>query len=164
MRRRLLFAAATLASLALGILVGEQGIDQLRASHVLRAVELRTASALRGGPGAATIVIQNVAALRTIAALDPAEVGIPVALGSQYLVLGRYDSAIGAYEQALRLEIRPETYLNLGRALLGADRRSEALSAFERAVLLSPRLESELGEEVRAEVAQRVRARLEARP
>lgn len=164
MSRRLLFAAATLTSLALGIVAGRHGTSRLRASHVLRAVEVRTVSALQGGPDAATIVIQNVAALRAIAELDPAEVGIPVALGSQYLLLGRYASAAAAYEQALRLEVRPETYLNLGRAMLGSQRRDDALDAFERAVLLSPRLERELSVEVRAEVAQRVSARLAARP
>lgn len=78
--------------------------------------------------------------LEQAAALDPLEVGIPQVLGSLHLLYGDPDKAIRFYEQALELEPRPETYLNLGRALERAGRTAEAQSAYEVARRLYPRL------------------------
>lgn len=137
----------------------ERSLDRMRASRVLRLAETRTNLALQMGQPGVAIVVENTTVLRKAASLDPAEVGFPIALAGQHLVLGRWDSAIAAYDEALALEPRPETYLNRGRALLGAGRRDESIDDFERAVLLAPFLRSAVpeAEGVRKEVVGRVR-------
>ena len=90
----------------------------------------RRASQLRG----------NIARLRQAGQLDPLEIGIPIARGSQYYLLRQPQAAVEAYEEALRLEPRPEIYLNLGRALDLAGRRDEASRAFFLASRMDPRL------------------------
>jgi tetratricopeptide (TPR) repeat protein len=82
----------------------------------------------------------NLEALRQAAALDPLEVGIPIARGSIFYLLGSPQSALDAYRQAEALEPRPEIDLNIGRALLQSGQTEEARAAFRRAVRLAPHL------------------------
>ncbi len=81
----------------------------------------------------------NIERLRQAAPLDRREVGIPIALGSQYLLGGQVESAIRAYEEALRIEPRPEIYLNLARAHAMAGRDAQARDNMDLAVKLNPR-------------------------
>lgn len=158
MRRQLGFVGLTVGLLVLGALTVRHEVARIHAGRVLFAVEQRTEAALRQGQIPAGLVANNIASLRAIGPLDPAEVGIPVALAGQYLVLGRWDAAVAGYDTALRLEPRPEIYLNRGRALYGAGRREDALEDFHRAVLLAPLLSRVLPDEVRTVVVERVRA------
>jgi tetratricopeptide (TPR) repeat protein len=48
------------------------------------------------------------------------------------LVLGSTDAAIEQYREALKIDRRPEIYLNLGTALYNSGRRQEAAVAFAR--------------------------------
>lgn len=159
MKRQLAFGVLAAGLLALAILALRHDINRFHAGRVLFAVESRTAEALRQGAVPAGLVASNIATLRAIAPRDPAEVGIPVALAGQYLILGRWDGAIAGYDAALRLEPRPEIYLNRGRALYGAGRQQEAVAEFERAVLLAPHLARVLPGSVRDQVVASVRAR-----
>jgi tetratricopeptide (TPR) repeat protein len=113
--------------------------DRMTASRLLANAEALTLGVAAGQipPGA---LADNLAALRRAAALDPVQVGIPIARGSQYLLLGRAEPAEQAYLEALRLEPKSEIYLDLGRAQWLAGRREEALRNFELAVRLDPRL------------------------
>lgn len=127
--------------LALGIALAAQTLrwhDRRTASRTLRAVEAVTLAAWRAQR---TDVLQtHVRVLRDVAKRDPLEVGIPIARGSQHFLLDQPQAAIEAYEEALKLEPRPETYLYLGRALDLAGRRDEAQIHFQRAVRIDPRL------------------------
>jgi tetratricopeptide (TPR) repeat protein len=122
---------------------------RLTASRVLRQVETLTMAGMSAGRLSPQLIASNLQALRRAAPLDPVEVGIPIARGAQYMVLGRNDEAARAYAEALALEPRPEGYLNLGRALWHAGRRDEARRNFEIAVRLDPRLADVIAEEAR---------------
>lgn len=117
---------------------------RMEASRVLRQVELVSMAAAVRGEAPPQLMSTNLEALRRIAPMNPLEVGIPIALGTQYLFLTRFDRAADAYQEAIRLEPRPEGYLNLGRAQWFAGRADEARQSFATAVRLDPRLESEV--------------------
>lgn len=118
--------------------------DRMEASRRLRQAELVTMAAAVRGEVSPPLLARNLESLRVAAAKDPLEVGIPIALGTQYLLLSRFDRAAEEYGRAIELEPRPEGYLNLGRAQWMAGRTDEARLSFATAVRLDPRLESEL--------------------
>lgn len=134
--------------LALG-LVGQslRWRDRATASRLLREVEVVTMTAMSTRQLSEPLLFRNLEVLRAAAGKDPVEVGIPIARGTQYLLLRRNDAAIRAYEDAVALEPRPEAYLNLGRALWFSGRRGEARPYFEQAVRLDPRVAVELPRE-----------------
>jgi tetratricopeptide (TPR) repeat protein len=121
--------------------------DRVTASRLLREAEALTMAAMSTRQLSEPLLFRNLEALRTAAAKDPVEVGIPIARGTQFLLLRRNDAAIRAYEEAVALEPRPEGYLNLGRAQWYAGRRDEARLNFERAVRLDPRVAGEVPQE-----------------
>jgi tetratricopeptide (TPR) repeat protein len=114
--------------------------DRLLASRMLRQVELLSMAALSRGEMPRGLVPANLEMLRRAAFLNPTEVGIPIARGTQYLLLGNGSSAAAAYGDALKLEPRPEIHLNLGRALLMAGETEEARRHFRLALRLDPNL------------------------
>lgn len=117
---------------------------RMEASRVLRQVELVSMAVVTRGEAPPQVLGANLEALRRISPLDPLEVGIPIARGTQYLFLSRFDPAVRSYAEALALEPRPEGYLNLGRAQWLAGRADEARRSFATAVRLDPRLEREV--------------------
>lgn len=124
--------------LVLALALGGQTVrwrDHMAASRILKSVERLTLSARR-----TYVLYTNIELLRRAEKLDPSEVGIPLARGSQHYLLRQSQAAIEAYEEALRLEPRPEIYLNLGRALDLGGRRDEASRAFFLATRIDPRL------------------------
>jgi Flp pilus assembly protein TadD len=140
MKRNLPAAIAVALLLALALWRVDGARRQLRASHLVAAVERRTAAALRQGKVPSAMFESHLAALREAAELDRGEIAIPIAEGSQYLLLGRAEPAIAAYRRALALEPRPETYLNLGKAMLLEGDSQRASRMFRKAVRLDPRL------------------------
>jgi tetratricopeptide (TPR) repeat protein len=137
--------------LVLGLALAGQTVrwrERMAASRILKAVEGRTLTARRTSQ-----LRENIKQLRRAGRLDPLEIGIPIARGSQYYLLRQSQAAVDAYEEALRLEPRPEIYLNLGRALELAGRKEEAGRAFRLALRIDPRL----GQEVPPEYHDRPR-------
>ncbi|HEV8581347.1 MAG TPA: tetratricopeptide repeat protein [Thermoanaerobaculia bacterium] len=122
---------------------------RMGASRLLRQVEVLSMAAAAAGQAQPRLMAANLEMLRQAAPLDPAEVGIPIARGTQYLFLARPEAALRSYEEALALEPRPEAYLNLGRAQWLAGRREEARRSFELAVRLSPQLAGEIPQSAR---------------
>jgi tetratricopeptide (TPR) repeat protein len=116
--------------------------DRATASRLLAEVEALSLAAARSGQVPAAMIASNLQSLRRAAPLDPVEVGIPIARGSQYLLLSRAEPAIEAYREALDLEPRSEGYLNLGRAQWLAGQPDEARRSFSLAVRLDPHLTS----------------------
>jgi tetratricopeptide (TPR) repeat protein len=139
--RRSPLAWAAVALLALALL-GQTGRlrDRLTAGRILRQVELISMAMIARAEMPRQVLSQNLEMLRRAAVLDPTEIGIPIARGTQYLLLGNGSSAVAAYRDALELEPRPETHLNLGRALVMAGRMEEAREQFRIALRLDPNL------------------------
>lgn len=144
--RARLAAAALLAVALVGAALLAR--DRLDASRMLRSVEARTMQVLpaAGTPRGRAVLESNLRVLAEARRRDPAEVGVLVARGSQYLVLGRGEPAAAAYREALALEPRPETHLNLGRALKLLRRDDEAARELALALRLSPHLVREVGD------------------
>jgi tetratricopeptide (TPR) repeat protein len=113
---------------------------RVAAGRLLHRVEAITIAAARRGSAPRGLLSANLDALRRAAELDPLEVGIPIARGSQHLLFGDPEAALEAYQAAAALEPRPEIYLNLGRAALAAGHAAEAQRWFALSVRLDPRL------------------------
>jgi cytochrome c-type biogenesis protein CcmH/NrfG len=138
-RSALFWIAVPLLALALLAQTGRMR-DRMTASRMLRQVELLSMAMIARGEVPPQLVSANLELLRRAAVLDPTEVGIPIARGTQYLLLGNGSSAAAAYNDALELEPRPEVYLNLGRALVVAGEPEKAREPFRLAVKLDPNL------------------------
>jgi Flp pilus assembly protein TadD len=141
MRGRSLAAALTVLLLAALALDVRRGARLIGADKRVKLVEVTSpiAAARRDAAGQA-LLRRNLEVLRAAAAMDPADVRVPLARGSVLLLLGRLDEAISSYRQALALEPRPEIHLNLGRALVAAGRRDEAERHFALVREIDPRL------------------------
>jgi tetratricopeptide (TPR) repeat protein len=141
MRGTTLAAALILLLLAALALDVRRGARLVGADKRVRLVEVTsTIAAARRDASAQVVLRRNLEVLRAAAAMDPADVRVPLARGSVLLLLGRRDEAISSYRQALELEPRPEIHLNLGRALAAAGRRDEAERHFALVRALDPRL------------------------
>jgi tetratricopeptide (TPR) repeat protein len=147
-RRILPWLAAGLAALALILQTG-RAVGRLDASKVLRVVEAMSERMARSGQAPRQLVSGHFRLLEQARRRDPAEVGVLVAVGGQYALLGRTDRAVEVYREALDLEPRPEVWLNLGRVLLADGREEEARAAFEAAVRVDPRLRGQVPEAMR---------------
>src|SRR6185369_5697437 len=71
--------------------------SRMQAGRLLAQVETLTMVAARQGKAPRGLLQANLEALRRAAILDPVEVGIPIARGSQHLLFGSTDAAIEAY-------------------------------------------------------------------
>lgn len=151
-RRRGRRAGAWLAALGAAVALvfqTDRALDRLGASKRLRVVEVMSERMARTGQAPRQLVSGHFRLLDEARGLDPSEVGVLVALGGQYTLLGRPEAAIGVYREALALEPRPETWLNLGQVLLAAGREEEAREAFGKAVRVAPGLRRQVPAEVR---------------
>jgi Flp pilus assembly protein TadD len=138
-RSPLAWVVVALLALALAAQTGRLR-DRLTAGRMLRQVELVSMAMLQRGQMPRAILSRNLEILRRASALDPAQIGIPIARGTQYYLLGNGSSAAAAYREALELEPRPEIHLNLGRALALAGDVDEARKHFRLALRLDPNL------------------------
>lgn len=114
--------------------------DRLAAGRMLRQVELMSMAMIARGEMPPRLLSNNLELLRRASVLDPTQVGVPIARGTQYLLLGHGSSAAAAYRAALELEPRPEVHLNLGRALVMAGEPEKAREQFRIALRLDPNL------------------------
>jgi len=121
-----------------------RAMDRITASRLLARVEARTLAAVQARHAPSTMFAEHLSWLDTAARLDPLEIGIPIARGSQFLLLRRPTEALAAYREAAALEPRPEIDLNIGRALWMQGAHDEARAAFKRAVQLNPQLRTEV--------------------
>lgn len=141
--------AHPLAAVIVALLVVLLGLDlwgglrRLQASRLLRQVEELTL-AVAAQRVSANHLQKNLENLERAAELDPLLVGVPLAQGGQYLLLGRTGEAVEAYHRALDLEPRPEIYLNLGRAHMQAGREVPGRQAVKKAVTLDWHLQKEI--------------------
>lgn len=123
--------------------------DRLTAGRMLRRVELISMAMIARSEMPRGLLSNNLELLRRASVLDPTQVGIPIARGTQYLLLGNGSSAAAAYGDALELEPRPEVHLNLGRALVLAGEPEKAREQFRIALRLDPNLAQVVPPELR---------------
>lgn len=123
--------------------------DRLEAGRLLASVEARTVAAVQARRAPSTMFTEHLAWLDRAARLDPLEIGVPIARGTQFLLLRRLDEALAAYREASALEPRPEIDMNIGRVLFMKGSRDEARRAFARAVSLNQKWREEVPPEVR---------------
>ncbi len=99
--------------------------------------------------------------LARIAALHCAtEVRVPVLLAANEELMERFEDAAGHYDEALRMEQRPEIYFALGNVQVRLGRIDEAVESYARAVRLHEPLIYEIpSEEVRRRTADRLHLR-----
>ena len=108
----------------------------LTASRQLRGVELLAAAASSRGRASLALLAGGLQALRTAQELDPTEVKIPMARGELQLLFRNYEAAVEAYQEAEKIEPRPEAYLGLGHAYARLGRTEEARRYYGLAVRL----------------------------
>jgi tetratricopeptide (TPR) repeat protein len=144
MTGRHLFPVVALALAAALVAQTLRARDRLEAGRLLAQVEARTMAAVQARRAPSTMFSENLSWLDRASKLDPLEIGIPIARGSQYLLLRRADDAIAAYREAATLEPRPEIDLNLGRALWMRGDKAAARKSLERAIRLNPALRPEV--------------------
>jgi O-antigen ligase len=141
-------ALATVLTAFLAVALMAQAVrwrDVALANRLLGSVQRLSMAMASTKQAPPQLVAQNLAALRRAAPLDPVQVGIPITRGGQYLFfLNRPEEAERSYQEALRLEPRPEVYMGLGKAQWLAGRREEAARNFGLALRLNPFLAREL--------------------
>lgn len=134
-----------------------RALDLLRAQRLVWAVDARTATMIKNGALSPSHLHAHLKALTDARALDPAEVTIQVAIGSQSMLLGKYEEALTQYRDALELERRPEIYLNMGKCRQAQERMGDARRLYAMAVRLDPTLMQEVPVEIRAGVSKTLR-------
>ena len=142
-RRSLSFALGALF-LAASLWRAQAGLRDLRASRLVRAVGATSPAALKMGDSGLALLRQNLALAQEATRLDPASLAAAQALGSVYLLLGRSDDAIAAYQRALALQPTAEIYMDLGHAYHAARAAAPARQAYARAVVLDERLRAQV--------------------
>ena len=144
MRGRALFWLL-LPLLVVALVLQARRLDRLlTAQRILKAAEAVTQQLAASGRLTPSLLWHGVHRLEEAARLEPAEAAHPLARGSHYLLLRRPEEAVAAYREALGLESRPETWLNLGRAQEMAGNPEAAQDSFVTAVKLDPRLRREV--------------------
>ncbi len=118
--------------------------DRMAANRLLFRVEALTLAAVRADKAPVRLMVDNLEALKKAGDMNPVEVGIPTARGTQYLFLLRPETAIDSYEEALALEPQSGGYFALGRAQWIAGQQGEARQSFATALRLDPNLAAEL--------------------
>lgn len=144
MKGRLVAVLAMAVLLAALVAQTDRLRDRLRAERIVKVVEAATQQLMAAGRVPPRMLWRHVRLLEEAGRLAPGEAAIPLAQGAQYMLLDRPQEAVAVYRRALALEVRPETYLNLGRAQLRLDDEPSALESFRRAVRLDPRLRREV--------------------
>lgn len=129
---------------------------ELRASRIQKAVEEVSRQLVVRGGAPHQVLWAHLRVLREAEELTPEEAGLPLAAGSQYLLLGRPEEAIEQYRRAVELEPRPEGWLNLGRAQWGAGEREAAIDSWAKAVRLHRVLRRQIPPEARSEVTAQI--------
>jgi tetratricopeptide (TPR) repeat protein len=125
----------------------DRALERLDASRRVRVVEGRSLAMMAQGGVVRQVVEANLRELEEVRRIAPGDVAVPMSIGSQYLVTGRPEAAVRAYQEALDVEPRPEVYLNLARARLALGEREAAGEAFAAAQTLAPRARREIPRE-----------------
>jgi hypothetical protein len=102
-------------------------------------LQARTESAMRAGEAftSAPIARENLATIAGLLPKRPGDIDLLMMRAANDRILGNFDDARAAYQEALRYERRPELYYELGCVDLQLGHRDEALEALYQAALFS---------------------------
>jgi len=118
-------------------IITKQVTDAIRLIGSIDAPQLRAAELARN----------NAQRMQACVASCPENVAAAMDLAACYRILGQHQKAIAAYNSALRVDRRPELYLNLGQAQIEAGDKREGLQNLITACLYNPALLDEIGEQ-----------------
>ena len=125
-----------------------------RANLTLQEVSQRSETAQSSDTATSAILArQNLEALERVAGarrLDPAWYML---YAGNCVMLGRLPAAADAYTRALRIDDRPELYVNRGQVLYHLGRTDEAVADLVKAARFDPTVLEHLDGELRARVA-----------
>ncbi|REJ81860.1 MAG: O-antigen ligase family protein [Acidobacteria bacterium] len=131
--------AAVLLTAVLMLGVGRIVLPAAAAERALWLAEARASAFERGsGVQGSAAWRSSLQSLQRAFTSRPADARLPLAIGSYWLIAGDHERAEKRYRESLAIELRPETLLNLARALRGQGRDEEAAAAEARAVALDP--------------------------
>ncbi|HVG24173.1 MAG TPA: hypothetical protein VND45_08490 [Thermoanaerobaculia bacterium] len=99
----------------------------------------------------------NLARLAALRESCAAEVRVPVMMAANDLLLGNADDAARHYEEALRIEERPEIEAALARVEVQQGKLEQGIERYVRVARFQPAILQELGDE---ELYRRITARL----
>jgi len=147
-------SARTIALVAAAFALHAVCVLPYRANLALREISQRSAAAQRADAQSAAVLarqnLEELTAIATARRLDPAWYML---YGANCEMLDRYPAAADAYSRALRIDDRPELYLNRGLALLHLRRQEDAIRDLTRAARFDPSTVWRLDGDVRARVA-----------
>ena len=145
---------------AAAVLVASLGIYRmavvpLRSNLVLREVELRTLTALTlDVQHAAVLARTNLEELQRAAAGSQLDPSWYLLRGVNLEILERWQEAADAYTQALRIDDRPEIYVNRGLVMMRVGRMDAAIRDLATAARFDPNVLKRIDGETRTRVAQ----------
>jgi tetratricopeptide (TPR) repeat protein len=147
-----LIRIAAVAAAAIGIYA--LCVVPYRANLMLTVVDQRSTLADSANPSrAAELAHENLRDLdvaRNGVRLDP---NWYLLYGANCETLGRWDEAADVYTRALRIDQRPELYVNRGLVMLHLGRLDAAEADLTRAARFNPNVLNELGGDLRTRVA-----------
>lgn len=82
---------------------------------------------------------RNVADLGRLRESAPNDVRVPMLIAENQLLMGLREEAVRSYDDALRVDPRPEIYMARGDALVQLGRVDEAVASYATAVRYDPR-------------------------
>ena len=137
--RRVITSFLVLGCLLAFLLQLRRGSDRLESNHLVWTVRQR-GQAVIAGQAPARVLPPAVSMIRRARELDPGSIEAIAAAGDLFMLLGREETALRTYREALAHEPRPEIYLNLGNLELRMGNREEARRLFGIAQRLDRRL------------------------
>lgn len=101
--------------------------------------------------------LEELAGIR--AGCEATEVRVPMLTAANQEIIGRAEDAIRSYDQALRVDQRPEIYIARAEVEISLGRLEDAVNSYTIAARLSPPIVENIGsEELRRRVGERIRA------
>ena len=117
----------------------------LQCQLVVKRTEDRTREVMAARPGfRAVLARENIRALRRCEGRYPPDINLFMLLGANYQLAEEWEQAAEAYASALRIDRRPEIYINLGVTLLQLNEEQKAIDAFVTACAFAPQMLEEV--------------------
>jgi len=143
------------AVLAAGLGIYRLGVVPLRSNLVVQEVAQRTATAQSlDVQHAAALARTNLEELQRAAAGSRLDPSWYLLRGVNFEILERFQEAADAYTQALRIDDRPEIYVNRGLVMMRIGRMDAAVRDLATAARFDPNVLNRIDGETRMRVAQ----------
>jgi len=130
----------------------------IRCSHAILPIERQTRSALASSSASAArrIATANLARLEAVCGGCKTDVDLYLLRAFNLRILGRNEDALLELKNGLRIDNRPELYVNRGQILLEMGQLDAAVAEFAMVARFSPKLIESLDPELRARIAAEI--------